>query len=304
MGGMMSGILKLTAWGVGFLPRRAHAVVGNALGAGLRRARIRSRVISENLEFAFPGQPERQAELHELAYRHLGQLTLEVLLIFGSFRRFLQGHVDVTGVEHWREAHRRGRGAIFLSSHVGNWEIMAGSSVMVPGMDLMLVTKHLKPEWFHRAVERARLRYGVRGAYEPRTLRDVMRHLKAGGTVGVILDQYAGPPVGIRVPFFGIPVSTPSLLAMLARRTGAPVLPVINYRSPGGRYRVEISAPVEWVAASDPGEELGVNTSMYSKIIEKHILAHPEQWLWIHRRFKGDLSPLRDGEWREGRARR
>lgn len=303
VGAVIVGLLRAIAWAVYLLPWRARTGLGNVLGWVLRGLKLRSRVVSENLEYAFPGQPERQAEVYGQAYRHLGQLVLEVLLIFGPFSRFVRQHVEVVGADHWREASRSGRGTIFLSSHVGNWEIMAGSSALVRGMELMLVTKHLKPEWFHQAVERARLKYGVLGAYEPRTLKRVLGHLKAGGTVGIILDQYAGPPVGIRVPVFGVPVSTPSLVAMLARRTGAVVLPVVNYRLPGGKFRVEISRPLELQEAADPGEELGLNTLNYSKKVESEILAHSDQWLWIHRRFKGDLSPLREGEWRDGRTR-
>lgn len=303
VGRVILGSLSLLGWGLFLMPWRVRVLLGNALGHLLTRLGLRSEVVARNLAYAYPGQVERQEELYRKAYAHLGQLILEVPLIFGPFRRFIRRSTEVTGLENWRNASLGGRGTVFLSSHVGNWEIMAGSSSLVPGMRLMLVTKHLRPEWLHQGICRARLRYGVSGAYEPRTLRDVLAHLKSGGTVGIVLDQYAGPPVGLRVPVFGIPVSTPSLVAMLARRTGAAVLPVVNYRLPGGRYRIKISPPVGWIAADDPGEELGVNTMNYSKIIENEILSHPEQWLWIHRRFKGDLSPLREGEWREGRAR-
>ena len=133
-----------------------------------------------------------------------------------------------------------------------------------------------------------------------------MGHLKKQGTVGFVLDQYAGPPVGTRVPVFGIPVGTPSVVAALVKRTGARVLPVVSFREPSGRHRVQIRPAIEW--KSEPNQdaqyELGLNTAYYASILEKDIYAHPEQWLWTHRRFKGDLSPLREGEWSEGRTRR
>jgi KDO2-lipid IV(A) lauroyltransferase len=178
----------------------------------------------------------------------------------------------------------------------------AGGGVQL-GMDLMLVTKHLKPEWLHRAIERCRSRCHVKATYEPRTLRDVLAHLKKGGTVGFVLDQYAGPPVGVRVPVFGVPVGTTTAVAMLAKRTGAPVLPVVNYREPDGRYRIEIRPPLSWEEV-DAETEIAFNTARYAALLEKDIYAHPDQWLWIHRRFKGDLTPVRDGEWAEGRARK
>src|SRR6185312_635098 len=118
----------------------------------------------------------------------------------------------------------------FVSSHVGNWEIMSGSGALLGGIDLMIVTKRLKPAWIHRAIERGRIRSGVKGTYEPRPMKDVLRHLSKNGTVGFVMDQYPGPPVGVRVPVFGVPTGTPAAIAALARRTGAPVVPVVNYR--------------------------------------------------------------------------
>jgi len=129
--------------------------------------------------------------------------------------------------------------------------------------------------------------------------------LKANGTVGFVLDQYAGPPVGIRVPVFGIPVGTQSALALLVKRTESVVLPVSNYWDEKLKKQiVEISGPVEWIQDENPDQELGLNTQNYAKQVEKAILAHPEQWLWVHRRFKGDLTPMRLGEWEQGRARK
>ena len=100
----------------------------------------------------------------------------------------------------------------------------------------MIVTKRLKPSWIHEAVERGRSRCHYKATYEPRTMKDVLRHLKSGETVGFVMDQYSGPPVGIRVPVFGVPVGTPAAIATLAKRTGAPVIPVVSYRLEDGRY--------------------------------------------------------------------
>jgi KDO2-lipid IV(A) lauroyltransferase len=155
----------------------------------------------------------------------------------------------------------------------------------------------------HQAIEKGRARCGVTATYEPRTLKDVLGRLKKNGTVGFVLDQYTGPPVGVRVPVFGTPVGTSTAIATLAKRTGAVVLPVINYRTPDGRWKVIIRPAIEWVASEDPAFELAQNTARYASELEKDIYAHPDQWLWIHRRFKGELGPLREGEWNEGRAR-
>jgi KDO2-lipid IV(A) lauroyltransferase len=150
-------------------------------------------------------------------------------------------------------------------------------------------------------VEAGRRRVGVKGTYEPQTMKDILAHLKAGGTVGFVLDQYTGPPVGVRVPFFGIPVGTGLALATLVKRTGFPVIPVVNFRTPDGRMVTRVEAPLEWIEDPDPRRELARNTARYAEVLERIVREFPEQWLWSHRRFKGDLGPLGELEWEEGR---
>ncbi|MEK7691735.1 MAG: lysophospholipid acyltransferase family protein, partial [Bdellovibrionota bacterium] len=232
----------------------------------------------------------------------VGHLFFEILLVFGAMKKFCENSVELIGLENWRQANQQGRGAIYLSSHVGNWEIMAAKGALA-GMDLMIVTKHLKPEWLHLAIERGRAACGVSGTYEPRTLRDALAHFKKKGTVGFILDQYAGPPIGVRVPVFGMPVGTASAIAMLAKRTGAPVLPVVNYRRPDGTMVVDIRPELPWITDENSNREVAINTARYASVLEGDIRSHPEQWLWIHNRFKGDLGPLQPDEWIRSRAR-
>jgi KDO2-lipid IV(A) lauroyltransferase len=299
--------LGLLAWAYAVQPAALRRLWGRALGALIRHAGLRGKVIADNLKIAYPDDEVRREELYREAYAHLGQLTLEILLLLGPaalMRRYVAKWGELRGAEHWRAAQAGGKGSIFLSSHVGNWELMAATGAMHGPMNLLLVTKQLKPGWFHRAIEAGRASCGVRGTYEPRTFRDVLSHLKKGGTVGFVLDQYTGPPVGIRVPFLGATVGTHSALATLVKRTGARVVPVLNYRTPEGRQVVEIQPALSWIEDEDPNLELARNTANYAAVLETHVRAHAEEWLWTHRRFKGDLSPLREGEWREGRARR
>jgi len=238
------------------------------------------------------------------SYEQLGNLFLEVILLFGPMKKFIQKQVDFLGYENWVSAKNLGHGVIVLSSHLGNWEVMAAAGGVLHQIDAMIVTKILKPSWFHRLVENGRKNCGISGTYEPRTLKDVLKQLSRGETVGFVLDQYAGAPIGVRVPFFGVPVGTANVVAAIAKRTGAPVLPVINYRKPDGRFHVEIQSPLQWIEDPSPHKELALNTAHYVRVLEGHIRQRPAQWLWIHRRFKGDLSPLREDEWEQARIRR
>lgn len=303
-------LVSLLGWAVAILPRKAQLLFGDLLGFLLQLLRFRHRVVSENLQTAYPGEtPEFRAarfRVQRAAYRHIGRLFLEIAILLAParmWRKFCDRWVQLKGKHHWDLAHAQGRGVVFLSSHVGNWEAMAAAGAL-SGMDLWIVTKHLKPEWIHQKIEASRARCGVHGTYEPRTLRDVLRVLRHGGTVGFVLDQYTGPPVGVRVPYFGVTVGTSLALATVVRRTGAIVLPVVNARMPDGTLVTEIRAPLEWLPDAHPDRELAINTARFVECVEKDVRSNPEQWLWTHRRFKGDLSPLRPGEWESGRARR
>jgi KDO2-lipid IV(A) lauroyltransferase len=302
---MRLGSLRLVAWIYYWLPPRLKRGAGSALGALLRVSGVRAKVVRQNLSIAFP-DPSSERERRKLfreAYRHLGNLVLEISLLLGPMKRFVEESVEVLGVENAQAALKKGNGAILLSSHVGNWETMAAGGALLGHLELMLVTKRLKPDWLHAEIEKGRERCKVFATYEPRTMRDVLGWLKKNRCVGFVLDQYAGPPVGVRVPVFGIPVGTMTAVAAVSKRTGAPVVPVVNYRKPDGRMVVDIRPALEWRPADDPNLEIAMNTAFFASELEKDIYAHPDQWLWTHRRFKGDLGPIREDEWLGGRAR-
>lgn len=304
---MVSRALGLIGWFYFLSPWPVARAAASGMGQLLRVLGWRRGVARSNLEICYPGSSEKEnSERNSIflrSYSHLGHLIFEIFMLLGPMKNFVKTRVRALGVKNWREAHARGKGVIFLSSHVGNWEIMAAQGGLL-NMELMIVTKRLSWKWLHRAIERGRKRVGVSGTYEPRTFRDVLKHLRDGKTVGFVLDQYAGPPIGVRVPFFGRPVGTASVVAAVAKRTGAAVLPVLNYRMPDGTWRVEVHREIPWKRSRNPTRELAENTARYVAVLETHVRAHPEQWLWVHRRFKGDLSPLKEGEWDSARTRR
>ena len=300
----MSFLLRLVGWFIYLMPRSLRISLGNRLGYLLRVGHYRDKVVEQNLKYAFPNESQTRERVFRQAYSHFGNLILELFLIFGPFSRYLKMHSDLVGGNILKKVLLPGKGAILLASHVGNWEVMAGTGAVLGNFDILIVTKRLKPEWLHQAVEGARKRAGYLATYEPKTFKDILKHLKAGNAVGFVLDQYAGAPVGVRVPVFGVPVGTMTAVAMLAKRTGAPVVPVVNYRTSDGRTLSQVFPPLDWIEDVNPRREIAVNTAHYAKILERLIYTHPAQWLWIHRRFKGDLSPLRLEEWEEGRTRK
>lgn len=289
------------------MPPRLRLSIGQLLAAALRLISPRIGVIDSNLMIAYPGDDPGSVlirkRLRREAYDHLVHLVIEALFLLGPMKWFAKHRVNVEGYSHLTKAMSKGKGAIFLASHMGNWEIMAARGGLQMG-DLLMVTKKLKPTWFHAWIEWGRNRCGVRGTYEPKTLRDILSQIKKGGLVGIVLDQYAGPPIGIRVPFFGLPVGTHSAVATIVKRTGAAVVPVFCRRLKDGTHQIEVGPEIPWTEDANASREIALNTAHYSSIIEAEIRRTPEQWLWMHRRFKGDLSPLKPTEWERFRLRR
>jgi KDO2-lipid IV(A) lauroyltransferase len=295
-------------------------IFGAFLGFIFRKLKFRYAVILQNSLICFPefSALERDRFIRR-AYSHFGKLLAELLVYFVFFKlvdgsRWLKQNVRLKNWELWEEAleqaRSQGTGVLLITSHLGNWEWMAARGAL-EGMDLLMVTKLLKPARLHRWIEQCRLRYGVKGTYEPKTLKDVFRHLKAQGTVGMVIDQYAGPPVGIRVPFFNVPVGTQSAIATIVKRTGAIVLFVHSVRQSDGSYQIVFAREdlnLEAYAPLVQDQEIGAQTAFYTQVIEKQIMKHPGQWLWTHRRFKGDCHsvPLEELklEWQQDRKKR
>jgi KDO2-lipid IV(A) lauroyltransferase len=289
-------LLKLLALPLFFLPRPVFVRLGYLAGALVRRAGFREEIARANIELAFPEMraEDREALLRQ-SFRELGVLWLELIHLFYRFDRFLDKYCDTEGVEHLDAARAGGKGAFVLTSHLGNWEVMAAAAPNLAHAPALMVTKRLKPAWLHRVFEVTRSLLKVRMALEPRTVQDILRALKRNDIVGMVMDQYAGAPVGARVPFFGKPVGSQTALALLALRTGAPVVPAFAVRRPNGRYLVRFEPALKLEERGDPDATVLANTALFVRHVEGWIRQYPAQWLWIHRRWKGDLSPLPSG---------
>jgi KDO2-lipid IV(A) lauroyltransferase len=281
-------LLLPLALAASLLPRRAELALGALLGRlALAFAGRRREVALDNMRRCLPElDGDARRRLLRGNFEHYGVLALELLHLLspipGHWRRYAVRTARVEGIENWRRAHAKGKGVLFVSAHLANWELMVAAGAMA-GVPLTLVTRHLKPEWLHEKIREARLSAGVRAAYLPDTLPTVLRALRRGESVGFAMDQYAHPPSGVRVPFFGIEVDTLSAVPALAQRFGSAILPASQERGPDGVVLVRIEP--EW----DPGplrEDTPKATAALAAKVEGWIRGNPAQWLWVHRRFK------------------
>lgn len=286
-------ILKLLAFLLSCLPRFLFLSLARGLGKILFLLSFRKHVAVENLKIAYPQWDEaaREKFLRDF-YSNLGILFLELLGSFYRFDRFLDRYATVQGEDNLKAALAKGKGVFVMTAHLGNWEVLTISGPAVFSTGVTMVTKELKPAWFHRVVSVTRELLGVKMACEPKTMQGILRALKGQKIVGFVMDQYTGAPVGARVPFFGVPVGSHTALASLVKRTEAPVIPAIAYRNKSGKYIIRFEPELPFITDEDNDRAILLNTANYVKHTEGWIREFPEQWMWIHRRWKGDLSPL------------
>jgi KDO2-lipid IV(A) lauroyltransferase len=244
----------------------------------------RRRIAQDNIRRCLPELSEQQhSQLLRENFEHYGILILELAHMFspisGHWRSYVKKITQVEGLEHWEKVYTRGHGVIFCSAHLANWEFAAAAGSL-RGMNVMIVTRKLKPQWLHDWMENVRLSTGVTCAYQPRTILPVMKHVRGGGGVVFVMDQYMPPPMGEPIQFFGVPVNTLAAIAPLSRRMNAGIVPVRQIRTPEGIVRILVDPEIPL------GDDDREANQRMSRLIEGWIRANPPQWLWAHRRFK------------------
>jgi KDO2-lipid IV(A) lauroyltransferase len=252
---------------------------------------LRRRVVLENLRRVF-GATLPEGEIVRLAQAHYGHL----LRLAGEFLHFRwmsaarkQALVRVENIDAFVAARDAGKGILILTGHFGNWEVATIAAIAnFPEMrgKFHFVRRAIKPRWLDRLVTRRFNQAGF-GVFGKRGALDAMlAALERGEAIVFPFDQHAGPPDGIPVEFFGEPAWTFKSLAIIALATGAPVLPAAAWRDPDDRHVLRFGEPMLPIEADDTGEAIRRNTRAYNEALERLVVRHPEQWYWVHRRWK------------------
>jgi len=282
-----TAIAALARW-AGRLPPRAGARVGAGLGeAAFWLIPSRRRVALGNLELALGGLPAAaRRAIARANFRHLGVTALECCRLFFGPPGAMLGRVRLDGTEHVKSALAEGRGAIYLTAHFGNWELLAASHALAGLPALNVVVRPLDNPFLDAVLAAGRAGHQMRLIPKRAALKGIRLALARGECVGILLDQHAGRH-GAWVPFFGRPASTSRSLAVLALKTGAPVVPAFIRRLPDGEHQVTLEPAIPLVRTGDRERDVEVNTARFTAAIERQVRECPEQWFWVHRRWKG-----------------
>jgi KDO2-lipid IV(A) lauroyltransferase len=268
------------------LPRRIVLVLGRSLGRlwGMLDQR-HLRIAADNLRQAFPDWDQgRVLRTARGVYAHFGTILFDILWMEGRTREELLAITDVEGLEVAQAAVASGRGVVCPTGHFGNWEFQGVVSPLLVGPFAVVARPLDNPELDRRLVG-LRTSTGNTVIYKKRALSQIMQTIRGGGVVAIVIDQNVQAKDGIFVEFFGRPACTTTVAAALALKTGCTILPVHCPLGSDGRYRMIYGPPVEWSGGRSP-EDVAVLTQKLTSIIEGWVREHPDQWLWLHRRWK------------------
>ena len=280
-------LLKMISRLVAALPLSGALALGRGLGSVVRHRRS---VVKQNLARCFP--EKSAAERRSIAramYKNFGMTAMECLRFGYADLDEVESFVRWEGEHYLKEALSQGRGVLVLSGHIGNWELL-GTSTSLHGYPFAVVAKPFSNAKFNAYWNDLRKGLRVRHLPARNSYRSCLKALKNGEAVVLMLDQRMRKQKGIIVDFFGRPACTSPGLAYLAAQSGAPIIPAFAPRQADNSHVVKIYPPLEPPPNRDE-ETIRKATQQYTRIIEDEIRKNPAQWIWLHKRWKGQPEP-------------
>jgi Kdo2-lipid IVA lauroyltransferase/acyltransferase len=240
-----------------------------------------------NLKLAFPEWTEKQRRLvMKQMTRNLGWMAAEFARMPQYRKKNIENVVVLDGHENFLAGQSRGKGVLYLTGHIGAWELSSYAHALY-GFPLHYMARPLDNKPLDALVNRYRGLSGNKPIYKNEAARLMLRVLKDAGTVGILADQNTMADEGVFVDFFGVPACTTTGIARVALHTDAAVVPGYAFWDENLRkYRLRFEPPVELVRTGDTERDVLVNTQRFAKVIEEIIRKYPQQWVWIHARWK------------------
>jgi Kdo2-lipid IVA lauroyltransferase/acyltransferase len=272
----------------GWMPRPAAYPAAEIVAAlGFRLAKRQKRAGIRNLRMAMPNLTEdERLEILRGSFSNLGRLLVEFSHFPDLTRKNISNLVTYDGFEHYQQAVSRGKGIIFLTAHFGAWELSCFAHSLY-GNPMKFVVREIDNPRVERLIESYRGLAGNTPIDKRNASRDILKALRNNETIGILVDQNTTRDEGIFVDFFGIPAATTTAVATLALRTGASVIPgFMIWDKDTRKYRLRFDPQVDLISTGDPARDVVENTRAFNVLLENTIRQYPDQWLWIHRRWK------------------
>jgi KDO2-lipid IV(A) lauroyltransferase len=277
-------VLKKLSWLPRSLSRWAGVASARFLYAVLPQLRETAQV---NLRLAFPewGQ-ERRREVERGMVQNLGWMAAEFARLPSYTRENIENYVVLDAHENFLQAQRRGKGVLVLTGHIGAWELSSYAHALY-GYPLHYMARPIDNARVDALVNRYRCLSGNRPIFKNESARAMLKILKEGGTIGILADQNTLPAEGAFVDFFGTQACTTTGIARVALHTDAAVVPgYVVWDEKQGKYRLRFEPALELVRTGDAEQDVVANTQRFTKVIEGIVRTYPEQWVWVHARWK------------------
>jgi KDO2-lipid IV(A) lauroyltransferase len=290
------GVQSMLTGFIANIPQKHIANVGKSLGLLVYILDLRHRrIVRRNLQFAYPQWSlDRIRRLSKRVFQNLGITLLEICQMTCFSREDVLRTVRIRGEENLFNAIENPNGVIMISGHFGNWEIAHLAISCYLRKPLLLVARQIQSQRLHRWIHRLRVRFGNIILDKRGALPKMARTLHHGRALGLLIDQETKRSEGVEVTFFGRTAKATPSAALLARRYDSPVLPVFCIREGDSRLTLVAERPLALKRTDDPGADLKANTQIMTSAIEKAVRAYPDQWFWLHKRWKRyypDLYP-------------
>lgn len=251
---------------------------------------FRRQIVLDNLKLAFPEWTDEQrlAVGRESVYQ-LGYNFAEIFTIPAMDQKWLEKNAVIEGWENLEKASAENKGVFFLTLHLGNGD-MGANTVAMRGQEIYIITKRFKTQWFNDMWFAVRGSQGVKyiDAHSPNNAFEILKALKKKAALVFVLDQYMGKPFGIASTFFGKRTGTAYGLALFVQKTKAPVLPIYTYEGTDKKLHTVIEPAMDLAncVVDDKDQTISNMTQAFNDKLESIIRKHPEQWMWVHRRWK------------------
>ena len=281
--------LKGSSFFINLLPEGFALWMGRRLGsAGYHLDWEHRKVALQNLYLAF-GQEKSASEIQGVArraFQNLGMMAMEFFRIPRLSMEDFKKKVSVEGLDEALRLLEKKKGGLLLIGHFGNWELMGFMSKVI-GNPIMVIAKPMKKNrWVDQFITEIRNAAGLEVISNVKASRKVIRALSQNRVVGILIDQRAKRSEGVWADFFGRKAPTTPGLAVLALRTGAPVLPVFMVRNGFQNHRLLIKKPLELIRTGNFKKDVEANTQLFNQTLESMIRQYPDQWFWVHRRWE------------------
>lgn len=280
-------LLKLLTHALGRLPVWAADFCSNLLGLLWFRIDKRHRAVTlENLTHCFGNEmgPEQIEIMGKQVFKNIAAIIFEVAWGQKFSKQAFLSHFTIKGREHIRAAHAKGKGVLALTCHMGNFEMLT-SAIHETGLKGYVIYRSLDFKPLDRLIQKIRRRFELTVIPTKGAFKQIEAALSQGGIVATLLDTNVSWHKGVFVNFFGRPACTNQGLAMLALKSGAPVVPLYTVRK-DRNFTIEFLPEIPTVETEDPIKNLEINTENYSKVIESVVRKYPDQYFWIHNRWK------------------